>query len=328
MEIASNNQNSINQNCEKKKRILPEKTKKLLFFICIAAPFILQVLIFYVYVNFSNILQAFLEYENPSGVGYVSHFAGFKNFAYVLETLFAPENVGMFGVSLLMYVFTSCLATPVSIIFSFYVYKKYFLSEFFRVILFFPQIISTVIMSSLYSYMVGEIYMMLTGAESSLLSLSNEPITVVLTVIAYALWMGFGANILLASGAMSGINESVVESCHLDGCNTVQEFIFITLPSIFPTIITFIVVDLAAILTNQMHLYTFFGQNVTNSNMRSLGYYLYVQTVHSPGLSQNDSALYMTYPQISAMGVLMTLVVLPLTLTVRRLLEKFGPSEN
>jgi ABC-type sugar transport system permease subunit len=130
----------------------------------------------------------------------------------VIQTLFAKENTNMFGVSFLMYAFVAFLATPISIIFSFYVYKKYFLSEFFRVILFFPQIISTVIMSSLYSFMVGEIYMLLTGAEASLLSISNNTSTIVLTVIFYNLWMGFGANILLASGAMSGINESVVES--------------------------------------------------------------------------------------------------------------------
>ena len=195
-------------------------------------------------------------------------------------------------------------------------------SEFFRVILFFPQIISTVIMSSLYSFMVGEIYMLITGAEASLLG-STQTSTVVLTVIFYNLWMGFGANILLASGAMSGINESIVESCHLDGCNTVQEFIYITLPSIFPTITTFVVIDLAAIFSNQMNLYTFFAQNAP---VRSIGYYLYVQTVHSAGLVPND--LYWTYPQVSAFGLMITLVVLPLTLTVRKLMQKYGPSDQ
>ncbi len=306
----------------KPKRFLSEKTKKLIFFICMVSPLILQVCVFYIYVNISNISLAFTKYEEVKGVGFVENFAGFSNFKFVLNELFKTENVGMFGVSFLMYCFVAFLATPVSIIFSFYVYKKYFLSELFRVILFFPQIISTVIMSSLYSFVVGEIYMLITGAEASLLA-SNQTSTVVLTVIFYNLWMGFGANILLASGAMSGINESVVESCHLDGCNTVQEFIYITLPSIFPTITTFVVIDLAAIFSNQMNLYTFFAQNAP---VRSIGYYLYVQTVHSAGLVPND--LYWTYPQVSAFGLMITLVVLPLTLTVRKLMQKYGPSDE
>lgn len=309
----------------KNKRVMNEKTKRLLFFICMAAPLILQVLVFYVYVNVSNILLAFSEYELVEGVGFVGKFVWFDNFKTVLQALFSEKNVSMFGVSFVMYLFVSCLATPVAIIFSFYVYKKYPLSEFFRVILFFPQIISTVIMSSLYSFMVGGIYMQLTGAKASLLSFANETPTIILTVIIYNLWMGFGANILLASGAMSGINESVVESCHLDGCNTVQEFIYITLPSIFPTITTFIVIDLAAIFSNQMNLYTFFAQGAPEG-IRSIGYYLYIQTVHSAGFVANG--LYMTYPQISAFGVMITMIILPLTLTTRRLLEKFGPSVN
>ena len=308
----------------KQKRFLSEKTKKLIFFICMAAPLILQVCIFYIYVNISNISLAFTEYEYVPGVGHVGHFAGFSNFKHVLNELFNPDNVSMFGVSFLMYCFVALLATPVSIIFSFYVYKKYFLSEFFRVILFFPQIISTVIMSSLYSFMVGEIYMLITGAEASLLY-SPQTSTVVLTVIFYNLWMGFGANILLASGAMSGINESIVESCHLDGCNTVQEFIYITLPSIFPTITTFVVIDLAAIFSNQMNLYTFFEQSAPVP-VRSIGYYLYMQTVKSAGLVSNG--MYWTYPQISSLGLMITLVVLPVTLTVRKLLQKYGPSDE
>ena len=309
----------------KGKKVLNEKSKKLIFYILTAAPLLLQVAVFYLYVNVSNVFIAFTEYELIDGVGFVSKNVWFKNFETVLGILFSSKNSGMFGVSFVMYLFVSLIATPTSIIFSFYVYKKYPLSEFYRVILFFPQIISTVIVSSLYSYMVGEIYMHLFGADRSLLSVANPPATIVLTVVIYNLWMGFGANILLASGAMSGINESIVESCHLDGCNTVQEFIYITLPSIFPTITTFIVIDLAAIFSNQMNLYTFYAQGAPEG-VRSIGYFLYINTVHSPGFVENG--LYMTFPQISAFGVMITLVVLPITLTVRRLLEKYGPSPN
>ncbi len=303
-------------------KMLSANNKKLIFYVCMMIPLLLQVCVFYVYVNISNISLAFSKYELVDGVGFVGKIVWFENFKTVLQTLFSQKNVSMFGVSFVMYLFVFLVATPVSIIFSFYVYKKYPLAEFYRVILFFPQIISTVIMSSLYSYVVGEIYMLITGADKSLLSFSNPTTTIVLTVVFYNLWMGFGANVLLASGAMSGINESIVESCRLEGCSAVQEFIYITLPSIFPTITTFIVIDLAQILSNQMNLYTFFAQGAPEG-VRSIGYYLYVQTVHSAGFV--DNGLYMTYPQISAMGVMITFVVLPLTFTVRRLLEKFGP---
>ncbi len=320
------NTNTVINNGAEKKKVLTGKNKKLIFFCLMAAPLILQVCVFYIYVNISNISLAFSKYEMVPGKGFISSFSGFENFAYVLETLFKPDNVGMFSVSLIMYAATLLIAMPVAIIFSFYVYKKYFLSEFFRIVLFFPQIISAVIMTSLYRYMVVDVYILLTGAESGLLSPVRDAATLVTTMIVYNLWMGFGANILLASGAMSGINESIVESCHLDGCSVMKEFFYITLPSIYPTIVTFVVIDLSTILSNQMNLYTLFKQNAPEG-MRSIGYYLYVQTVHSSGLTA-ENGLYMAYPQISAMGVLITMVVLPLTLTVRKVMTKLGPSDH
>ncbi|MBE5733531.1 MAG: sugar ABC transporter permease [Clostridiales bacterium] len=311
----------------KPKKVLNEKTKRIIFYILMISPFLAQAAIFYIYVNFSNVMLAFSKYTYVPGVGSVGKFSWFENFEEVLTILFSQKNVHMFSVSFLMYAIIAFVATPVSIIFSFYVYKKFPLSEFFRIILFFPQIISTVVMTMTFRYLVNDVYTFLSGAKG-LLDKMNETSIILPTLIFYNLWMGFGANILLASGAMSGINESIVESCHLDGCNTVQEFIYITLPSIYPTIVTFVVIDLAAVFSNQMNLYTFF-QIDAPQDIWSVGYYIYLQTAKSQGLAEyGGSNGYLLYPQISAIGVMITLVVLPVTLTVRRLLEKFGPSVN
>lgn len=318
------NKTSISQN---KNKLFSEKTKRLLFYILTIAPLILQVCIFYIYVNISNISLSFLKYEQIIGVGTVSKFAGLENFRHVLNDLFSPDKIYMFRISFIMYGAVFFIATPFSIIFSFYIYKKFPLSGIFRTILFFPQIISTVVMSMMFRYLLNDVYMQITGAQFGLLNeLNGSPSTILTCVIFYNVWMGFGANILLASGAMSGINESVVESCHLDGCNTIQEFIYITLPSIFPTITTFVIIDIAAIFSNQMNLYTFYGRSAPEG-IWSIGYYLYVNTVASQGLtSVGGGNGLLLYPEISALGLMITLVILPLTFTVRKLFTKFGPS--
>ena len=45
-----------------------------------------------------------------------------------------------------------------------------------------------------------------------------------------------------------------------------------------------------------------------------------------------DKLLYpdqhLSYPELSALGVVITLATLPVTLIIRRLLEKYGPSED
>ncbi len=307
-------------------RQLTEKNKKLIFYLIMVIPLILQVAVFYVYINVSNILLAFNTYEFIEGVGEVSRFAGLENFKFVLNMLFSAENIGMINMSLLMYFFILLVVTPLTVFFSYYIYKNYMASEFFRIMLFMPQVVSAVVMTLLYSYFVGDIYREVFGATTSLLKAKGYQ--TVLTVIVYTLWMGFGSNILLCSGAMSGINDSIVEACHLDGCNAIKEFWYITLPSIYTTLTTFIVIDIAGIFVNQMHLFTFYGETAsTYMPSVSIGYFMYLQTYKSPGLSSNGSA-WLTYPQISALGLIITAVVLPLTLLIRKAMEKFGPSED
>lgn len=310
-----------------KKVFLQEKTKKIIFFAICTAPFILQFLIFYVFVNLKSFALAFQTFSETSK-GYVGSFAGLENFKFILNIFATGEGGKMIYVSFLMYAFILCLVTPLSILFGYYIYKKMRFAEFFRVILFMPQVISVVVMTALYQNMVGIVYKTLTGATQSLL----EGSTAIYAVIVFTLLMGFGGNVLLASGAMGGIDPSVVEACKLDGCTPAKEFIHITLPSIYPTIVTFIVVDLSAIFVNQMNMFTFFGQTLPEGLSPSVGYFMYVHTYKTSqsasGLIAVGGSQWLTFPQLSAMGLMITLIVLPITLIVRYTMNKLGPSED
>lgn len=298
------------------------KRKKMLFFFLMALPFIIQTSIFYIYVNASTISLAFMEYGGESGLVSEQSFVWFKNFGVVLRTIFAKENVSMFLVSFLMYAFVLCIITPTIILFSFYVYKKFFMSEFFRVILFLPQIIASVMYVSLYKIMLGPMYTQLTG---NLDLLQSSDTTIMLAIIFYTFWTGFGTNILLMSGAMSGIDDSVVEACYLDGCNMTKEFVYVTLPSIYPTLTTFIVLDFTGIFSNSLHLYTFFGQKAP---IKSVGYFMEIHLLKSSGLYKTEGSEWFSYPELAAMGLMITIIVSPIAIYLRRILEKIGPSED
>ena len=310
----------------KNKRTLSEKNKKLIFYIIMFAPLILQVAIFYIYVNISNIGLAFSKYDFIDGVGNVSSFAGFDNFSFVLNKLFSSSLIGMFRDTFIMYAVLLCVAMPIGMFFSFYIYKKFMFSEFFRVILFLPQVLSAVAMTTIYKTLTNDLVMMYTGVDGGLLGGYGSVVTMI-TIIFYTLWMGFGANILLYCGAMSGINDSIIEACHLDGCNVIKEFFYVILPSIYPTITTFILIDIAGIFTNQMNLHTFYGQKPLPEGINgTIGYYLVKQTQHSDFVYLENGPW--SYSQLSALGVLITVVTVPVSLIVRTLMEKFGPSED
>ena len=97
---------------------------------------------------------------------------------------------------------------------------------------------------------------------------------------------------------------------------------------IFPTFTTFLVTGLAGVLTNGGHLYTFYEQSA--GDVVTLGYIIYVQTLYAnmytstPPASMNVPA--MTFPQLTALGLMITAITLPLVMGTKKLLEKFGPT--
>lgn len=305
----------------KKIGMLTRKKKRLLFYSIVIALPVLQFAIFYGYVNFSFILQAFQKYSlMPDGTGYNVTFGLFDNFKAVFNTL-VTDNFSMVWTSLLGYLIGLGIGTPLALFFSYYLYKKYFMSGFFKTILFLPQLLSSVVLVVLFKYMANNVYTALTGATGLL----DNPSTKLGTILFFSVWISFGSNVLIYSGAMSGINESIVESAQLDGATGIKEFMSITLPMIFPTFVTFLLTGIAGIFSNQLNLYTFFQNRDTT--IKTVGYYLYLQSLESDLVAtSNGVSEFLSYTQISAFGLMITVVVFPLTMIVRKLLNKYGPS--
>ena len=209
-----------------------------------------------------------------------------------------------------------------SLIFSYFIYKKFFGSKFFKFFLFLPSIISSIAMILMFSYFAEDAYPDLVQKWFSLNTKPNGLLsdlkTTMFAVLFYATFTGFGTSVIMYSSAMNNINESLPEAAKIDGANSMQEFLSISVPLIWPTIVTFLVVGVAGIFTNQVGLYAFFG-GAADLRVYTFGYYLYKETVDGTQAS---------YPYLAAMGLVMTLFAVPLTYTFKWLLEKNGPSRT
>ena len=124
------------------------------------------------------------------------------------------------------------------------------------------------------------------------------------------------------SGAMSGVSHDIMEAAEIDGCNDVNEFVHIILPSVYPTLTTFIVAGIAGFFTNQMYLYSLKGKDA-DSSIWTFGYYMYKETISNSSNPVNE-----VYPTLSAMGIVFTLIAAPISMLIKWAMEKFGPSEN
>lgn len=307
----------------KTRRSIPRTKSRFIFFCLIMLIPVIQFAVFYIYVNFNSILMAFSKFKD-TGHGY-EQIIGWSEFTSNMKNVFnlfrkRPEIITN---SLILFLFETGLGLPLALIFSFYLYKKKPMSKIFRVTLFMPQIISGVIFASIYYNFTSIIAAVLNNPNLDILS-SSVPIEVNrAAMIIFSVLMSFGVNVLLFSGNMANVNPSLVEAAELDGCTTFGEFIHVTIPSIFPTIISFLVVGIAGIFTNQMYLAY---MNGLPSNLDTVGYFLYIQA--SRRNYTFDSLTDLSYPALSCISILITLVLFPVTLGVKKLLEKYGPSSK
>ena len=298
-----------------KHKIRRKDVKQLAFYLLLLAYPLLQIGIFYFGVNINSVLLAFKSYDAGKYV-----YVGFDNFRVAFYLLKQPAMLTAFRNSLIAYAFGLFVGMALAIFFSYYIYKKYLLSNVFRVMLFMPQVVSAIVMVLVFRYFVDrclpEIVLALTGKRP--LGLLTNPESIFPTIVFYNLFIGFGSNVLLYSGAMSGINVSIIESAKLDGASSFTELFRIVIPMIWQTVVSFVVVGLAGLFSNQLNLYAFFGSGA-DPNLYTIGYYLFRETA---GASNAD------YPRLATIGIILTVFIAPITLAIRWLLLKFGPSEE
>ena len=294
------------------------KNKNLLFYCLLMAFPLVQFLVFYIGVNFNSILMAFqrIDIQKDTVEWTVSNIQN----AFQMMTG-SPELLSVLSVSVVSYVILTGIGIPLGLFFSYYIYKKLPLSGAFRVILFLPSIMSAIVMATIFQFFVERAIptAMMQFFDVEMMGLMENPETRFACILFYNILMGFGANVLMYTNSMSGISQEVVEASQLDGASTLQEFLHVTLPMIYPTIAMFIFTGIAGIFTNQLNLFSFYGA-AAPGGISTYGYYFYTKTQGAKSIAE--------YPLLSAMGLFMSAVAVPLTLLVKWLLEKFGPSED
>jgi len=295
------------------------KAKKLRFYILGMILPIVQVIIFYFFANANSILLAFQDYN-----GSTYDFIGLKNFIGIFagtHTRLVKFNLEyIIKNSFLMFGMELLFGSLPAILFSYYIYKKYPCAGAFKIILYIPHIIPSIIFVILYKYFVGsaipEIYKQITGNN---LFHMFDGVNVARTkglLIFFTIFISFGTKVLLYTGTMSGISESIIESAKLDGITPIKELFLIVVPMIWGTFVTFILVSVVGLFTSQMSAYSFFGEGL-EMQLYTFGYYLFMRA--------SKTSLY-EYPVLSALGLIMTAIAVPVTLTLKYLLNKFGPS--
>ena len=303
------------------------KTKKsslkdLVFFYALIILPVLQFLIFYVYVNFNSILLSFQRYDSASA-GFVFLTDNiFKNYQSVFELTSLGLNLGKLILnSVILWACMVVFGTIPAIIFSFYIYRKRFLCNFFKFFLFLPSIIPSILLTTVFKgFMIDCVsnIMHLFGVtfktSNGLLDPFSDAAFPVLLI--YYIWISFGSQVLFYSNAMAQTSPSLVEASQLDGCGETRVLLHVVLPGILPTVKTFIIASIAGLFTNQMLLFNFYGTIDNAPNIATIGYFIY--SMAAPGPSN-----YANYPLMAAFGLCCSVIAIGAIFAINQVFKRF-----
>ncbi len=281
---------------------------------------VLQFVITWAFINIGSLLMAF-KYEDIYGN---ASFAGFDNFIEVFKELFVYESPNGYGgwtmlLNSLGYgAVTIFISLPLSLLFSYFLHKGMPCANVFRVIFFLPNIIPIVALVMAFKMPLdpsyGYLYKMMEAMGYGGGYLFASYPTSQMWIYMYCIWAGLGYNVVLLSGAIGRIPKELFESARIDGAGYMKEFTRITVPLIWPTIVTLIVLGMTNVLTLYLHPYLL--TNATGGNDGA------AITVAMKIFMDTASGNPTTFGKASAMGLMFSVLWAPIIMLVRNRLSK------
>lgn len=299
---------------KQEKNTMQRQEQRFLFFFLMYA--VIQFVIFYIGVNINSILLAFQEYDVLNAV---FRPVGFDNFGQVINDIFVNGKLLPAIKNSAILFASSFIGIPLHIIVAYGVFKKIPCAGFLKIMLFMPNMINSMVFVVCGEYIISYGFPLMFGPSAADL-LSRYYYSSFWTILLFGFWLNLSSGLVIYLGAMSGIDNEVMEYCQLERLSTIRELWSIVVPLIFPTVTTYIIVAIAGFFTNYGFFFSFVGE--TSGPYDTLGFRFFVM------VAGEKSGGPQYYPYASAGGLMFTVVLTPVTLMIRRLLQKYGPSED
>lgn len=299
------------------------KVKKgaLIFVLCMLIYPLVQWLIFYVYANINSILLSFQRYNISTGQFEFLPFSSlFSNFGAFFKDLFTGKNLPRYFLNgAILHAAGLLISFPVGIIFAYIVYKKLPLSGYFKVMLYLPTILSSMVIIMLFKYFIEKAlpgFFKIFGVEDFPLLLTTPEYNFQ-TILAYSVIMAMPGNIVITVSTMSRIPAELTEYGNLEGISMFQEFRYLVIPMIFPILEVYLLGMFVGFFTAQGPLYAMFAENAAD-NVVTFGYYMFTRVV---GRNSSEAM----YGYTAAANLSIGLVSVPIVYLTKFVLDRLDP---
>lgn len=239
----------------KKSGFLEELKKNRVLFAMVAPMVILMIVI--AYLPMSGLVLAFKNYRFDLGV-FGSEWNGLENFRYLFSSgtgWLITKNTVMYN---LLNLATSQLLAIVVAVFISEMPGKYF-KKTTQSIIFLPYFISWVLVGTfvfgIFNYETGLLNNMLATLGYEKVNLYSMPGAWPWIICILNSWKWVGYNSVIYIAAITGIDAECYEAADIDGANIFQRVWTITIPSIMPTLITMLLLQVGRILRGDFEMF-------------------------------------------------------------------------
>lgn len=210
---------------------------------------VLHFCVFWAYVNAGTLVNSFFGQRLDGSMVW----EGLYYYRQVFEYVFGGKVNGMVSLrsclnTLSMVGLALLINLPLTLLFSYMIFKKVRFHSILRVGMYLPCVVSLVILSLFYATFVsdaasnGPLFSILASMGADSATVQNGLLTNIDTawwgVIIFSIWTGVNGNIIYFSSSMARLPDSVLESADLDGATQMRQFFSVVVPMIWPTITT------------------------------------------------------------------------------------------
>lgn len=216
--------------------LLNRNRQKWIFLILAIGPSYFGYLLFTLYPNIISLYYAFLEWDGVTK----AKFIGFDNFSYMFRDHYVWRALYH---NLLLMVTLPALTVIISLVLAYLLINKgYREAPVYKIIFFFPNVLSTVVVTLLWVYIYDgsngllNAVLRLFGYDNGGYYWMSEPKTALWLLLPPMIWGGVGFYVVIFMNAMKGIPKSMYEAAILEGASYMTRLYKITIPLINPVI--------------------------------------------------------------------------------------------
>lgn len=207
--------------------------KQSIIFSLFAIPQTILYVMFFIAPIIGGIIYSFTDYN---GINKKLNFVGIANY----KTVFANSRFVKAVVFNMKYsAFLVILILSLSLVLALILNSKIKGKTFFRSMFFFPAVLPLLTMGLVFNSIITKGIPQLgvsLGFSSWEISLLSRPNTAMYAILFVAVWQGLAIPTVLFLAGLQTVPEELLESAGLDGATRLQQFRFITLPFLVPTL--------------------------------------------------------------------------------------------